>query len=391
MKINKYIEVPEYIMEIIEKLNTIPNTTSLVVGGAVRDALMNKEPNDWDVATNVPMDIIEKMFPSHDIGKNKDFGIFIAETAVDDVEIANFRTDGKDRDDDNITIVNDFETDSNRRDFTINAMGYDPIKEVIYDYHGGMDDIKNNIIKFVGNGYDRIIEDPLRMLRAIRFACAMKCNISEEDKEAITFSKEDINRVSKERIYKEFRKSDSKMGNVEFGSYILNLMNLKVFKEIFKNCDDNKITEFLYHSFTNNVKYHDRVALFLSYVKGWENMPIDNKTRMGIKAINSMKNKDFYSMSDYEIFTQVYTHNSFDYIRDYMVGMVNERLTYAEIIKRTELESYFDDKIDVIRKYKDIRKKYNGKYIMDTYNVTGKDVGIKQREVLKEIIDNGEI
>ena len=210
-----------------------PKAKAYIVGGAVRDIITGeKEPDDIDIATNLTTDQVEKIFgKSHDIGKNKDFGIAIITVDGEDMEVATFRTDGTYSDGrrpDSVEIVMDFETDAGRRDFTINAMGVDAEGNVV-DYFDGQKDIKNKVIQTVGDPDQRFEEDYIRMLRAVRFGSRLGFNISDGTMKAIQKlaknitpkkkkegeSKEDYAKragVAGERIFKELKKMAEQEG-----------------------------------------------------------------------------------------------------------------------------------------------------------------------------------
>lgn len=213
-------------IEIITRLKKEggPNARAYIVGGAVRDIVTGeKEPDDIDIATNVPVEKIEEIFgKSHDIGKNKDFGIVIVTIGGEDFEVANFRSDGKYSDGrrpDKIEIVMDFKTDAGRRDFTVNAMGVDEEGNII-DYFDGQKDIKDKVIKTVGDPEQRFSEDYIRMLRAVRFGSRLGFQISDETMAAIQKMAQNITPkqpgqekgVAGERIYKELKKMAEQEG-----------------------------------------------------------------------------------------------------------------------------------------------------------------------------------
>jgi len=213
-------------VEIITRLEKEggPKARAYIVGGAVRDIVTGeKEPDDIDIATNVPIDRIEQIFgKSHDIGKNKEFGIVIVTVDGEDFEVANFRSDGTYSDGrrpDSVKIEMDFKTDAGRRDFTINAMGVDKDGNII-DYFDGQKDIKNKLIKTVGDPEQRFGEDYIRMLRAVRFGSRLGFKISDETMAAIQKMAKNISPkeagqtkgVAGERIYKELGKMAAQEG-----------------------------------------------------------------------------------------------------------------------------------------------------------------------------------
>ena len=182
---------------------------AVIAGGAVRDVVMGRIPSDFDIATNMPVAALESLFPSHDIGKSKDFGLITITHCGHQFEVAQFRSDGKYTDGrrpDDVKLVSTFEEDSSRRDFTINSMGLTKEGEVL-DFHGGERDIRLNRINTVGDPEQRFKEDYLRMIRAARFAAVFGMKISAEVEKAIFDLRHNILNVSKERIRDELFKA----------------------------------------------------------------------------------------------------------------------------------------------------------------------------------------
>jgi len=143
-----------------------------VVGGAVRDQLLGKEPKDEDIVTSATPDEIIALFADLRVNLvGKTFGVVI----VEDIEVATFRADAYgDPGRAVVTLVGTVEDDLERRDLTINALALCPITGDIVDLHGGRDDLENRVIRFVGNAVDRIKEDPVRIIRAARFKAAIR-------------------------------------------------------------------------------------------------------------------------------------------------------------------------------------------------------------------------
>jgi len=188
--------------------------TALVVGGAVRDKLFDVQIHDVDIATNVSMEVIESLFETFDIGKNKDFGVVVIKHKNFAFEVANFRSEGdysNGRYPDKVVLEQAFEKDSQRRDFTINSLAMDS-KENIVDYQNGKQDIENKIIRTVGNPNRRFEEDYLRMLRAVRFASRLSFLIEEETFKAIQKNAHKIVEISPERISQELYKMAGQTG-----------------------------------------------------------------------------------------------------------------------------------------------------------------------------------
>ena len=142
-----------------------------LVGGCVRDQLMGRSPADWDVATDATPDRVEALF-NRVIPVGKAFGVLIVVLPQGEYEVATFRGDGDYSDGrrpDGVTFTGP-EEDVRRRDFTINALLYDPEAGCVLDYVGGVADIEQGVVRTVGDPQQRFTEDHLRLLRAVRFA-----------------------------------------------------------------------------------------------------------------------------------------------------------------------------------------------------------------------------
>jgi putative nucleotidyltransferase with HDIG domain len=192
-----------------------------LVGGCVRDLLMDREPKDWDITTNAKPEQIIGLFEKT-IYENT-FGTVIVcvpcETSENDVihetfyqvEVTPYRIEAKYSDfrhPDEVKFSDKLEDDLKRRDFTINAMAFRNSKSnsSITDMFEGLKDIKYKTIKAVGNPDDRFQEDALRMLRAVRFACQLDFSVAYETMESILKNSELIKKISEERIRDEFEK-----------------------------------------------------------------------------------------------------------------------------------------------------------------------------------------
>ena len=200
-----------------------------VVGGAVRDAILGKSPKDFDLTTDAKPDEVLDIakqggFKSVEVGKQ--FGVVI----IGGHEIATFRKDiGKGRRPDSVDFT-DIKGDVKRRDLTINALFYDIGKKQIVDLVGGIADLKKKKIRTVGKAEDRFDEDPLRKLRAVRFAGSVGGKMTKDTWAALK-KNSDISGVSAERIRDEFIKGVTKAKNVP--NYFKMLKTLGMFKQIF--------------------------------------------------------------------------------------------------------------------------------------------------------------
>ena len=200
ISINNFSDVE---IEILNKLNEYGK--GYIVGGAIRDILLGLKPKDVDFTTNLPYETLKKIFSEYTPKETgKSFGVLRIRINNIDYEIAKFRKDiyGKEK---KVSFVDDIRNDLARRDFTINAMAYNQ-KEGIIDLYNGQKDIENRIINFVGKAEERIIEDPLRVLRAFRFMSRLKFSLSENTIEAIKKQKELLKNIPEERITMEFSK-----------------------------------------------------------------------------------------------------------------------------------------------------------------------------------------
>ena len=190
-------------IEILNKLNKYGK--GYIVGGAIRDILLGLKPKDVDFATNLPYEILKTLFSEYTPKETgKSFGVLRIRINDIDYEIAKFREDiyGKEK---KVSFVDDIKNDLARRDFTINAMAYNETEGII-DLYNGQKDIENKVINFVRNAEERIIEDPLRTLRAFRFMSKLNFSLSKNTIEAIKNQKSLLKNIPEERITIEFSK-----------------------------------------------------------------------------------------------------------------------------------------------------------------------------------------
>lgn len=205
--------IPLEITNIINKFYSA-GFEAYAVGGCARDFLLDKIPKDWDITTNASPDEIQKIFP-HSFYNNK-FGTVTVQTEslkdeLKNVEVTTYRIDAlysDKRHPDEVKFTPNLEEDLARRDFTINAMALSPRgkKYEIVDPFNGQEDLKNKIIRAVGEAGKRFNEDALRMLRAIRFSVRLKFKIEEKTFNAIKDSAALLENISEERIRDEFIK-----------------------------------------------------------------------------------------------------------------------------------------------------------------------------------------
>jgi len=191
---------------IVERLR-VHEHEAFFAGGWVRDFLLRRKPKDIDIATSAPPEEVVRLFPnSTAIGAQ--FGVIQVHMYGRAYEVATFRSDNaylNGRHPSSVTFSGP-EQDAHRRDFTINGLFYDPAAERLIDYVHGRKDIKNRLIRTIGNPAMRFAEDKLRMLRAIRLACSLDFKIAPGTWEAIQKLAPEILQVSAERIRDELLK-----------------------------------------------------------------------------------------------------------------------------------------------------------------------------------------
>lgn len=195
---------PAEALDIAVRLQKAGHQT-LFCGGAVRDMLLGVQPKDYDIATSATPDEVEKLF-LHTVPVGKAFGVMLVQGGDGgQYEVATFRTDlgyADGRRPDAIRFSS-AEEDAKRRDFTINALFYDPFGKKIVDYVGGTDDIKAKRLRTVGDPRERFAEDKLRLLRAVRFAARTGFAVEARTWESVCAAAPDVAKVAPERIAAE--------------------------------------------------------------------------------------------------------------------------------------------------------------------------------------------
>jgi tRNA nucleotidyltransferase (CCA-adding enzyme) len=222
-----------------------------VVGGAVRDALLGRSPKDFDLATDALPDKVEEMMKEagfRTLPTGKAFGVINVFTDQGEYEIATFRVDGKSSDNrrpDSVQFTN-IEGDVSRRDLTINALFYDIDTGEIVDLVGGVEDLKNGVVRTVGSAQDRFGEDRLRILRAIRFAGRFGSELDPQTDAALQ-QDASLEGISGERIRDEFIKGIQSAKSQKSFFKMLDKYNL--FDWIFKGLNVDR------ESFSNGEDY----------------------------------------------------------------------------------------------------------------------------------------
>lgn len=249
-----------------------------IVGGAVRDTLLDKPIKDYDLATDAPPTKVEDMLKKANIktiGTGAAFGVINAYMNDEEYEIATFREDiGKGRRPDSVKF-SDIETDVKRRDLTINALFYDIETKEIVDLVGGMADIKNGVVRTVGDAEERFDEDRLRVLRAVRFAARVGSSLDPAIDKALK-ANNSLEGVSEERIRDEFLKGIKSAKSVKH--FLATLAKYGLLQGVFKGVEPLN---------TNFIESHDKILVMAMLLKG-----VDFET-IG-KKLNTIK----YSVSE---------------------------------------------------------------------------------------------
>jgi putative nucleotidyltransferase with HDIG domain len=194
-------------VDILQRLRSA-GFQAFLVGGCVRDLVMGLTPKDYDISTDATPEQVTRLFPES-IGVGAQFGVMLVPRPEGNVEVATFRSDGRYTDGRHPSEVRYSKTpqqDVLRRDFTINGLLYDPVKEQVLDYVGGQADINARRVRAIGDPYARFSEDRLRMLRAVRFAARLAFTLDAGAAETIRKQAVEIRQVSSERVRDEILK-----------------------------------------------------------------------------------------------------------------------------------------------------------------------------------------
>lgn len=242
------MNIPSDVKDIMKTLND-NDKECFLVGGCVRDSLYGRVPNDYDIATNAlpeeVMSIFKKAIPT-----GIQHGTVTVILNDNSYEITTYRIDGEyinNRKPENVEFVSDIKFDLSRRDFTINSFAYND-NDGLIDYFNGLSDLKNKIIRCVGDPDKRFTEDALRMLRAIRFSAQLNFKIEHNTLESIKRNSELIKNISVERIATEINKC--LLCDVPSRAFLL-LEETGLLKYIFP--DLQRCVNFNQHT-----KYHDK-------------------------------------------------------------------------------------------------------------------------------------
>lgn len=239
------IELPKEVRYIIELLNGRGHE-AYAVGGAVRDTILGRDPEDWDITTSALPEEIKSIF-NRTVDTGIEHGTVTVLMRGKSFEVTTYRIDGEyldSRHPKDIEFTGNLSEDLLRRDFTINAMAYNE-RDGLVDEYGGKEDLEEGIIRCVGDPTKRFEEDALRMLRAVRFSAQLGFTIHQDTKEAIVKLAPTIKNISSERIRDELLKLIESANP----GYIKELYNLGLTKYILPEFDEMMVCE-------QNSKHH---------------------------------------------------------------------------------------------------------------------------------------
>lgn len=202
------IQIPSHARQLLELLHSCGHE-AYVVGGCVRDALLGREPKDWDMCTSATPEEMLRCFEGERVLlTGLKHGTVTVLMEHEPYEVTTFRVDGSytdNRHPDSVTFVRDVRMDLARRDFTVNAMAYNP-RDGLIDCFGGQEDLRNGVIRCVGDADARFQEDALRIMRALRFASSYGFTLQKETAEAAVRNAGLLQSIAAERIYSEMNR-----------------------------------------------------------------------------------------------------------------------------------------------------------------------------------------
>lgn len=200
------IQLPQKVQYIIETIRTA-GYEAYAVGGCIRDSILGREPDDWDITTSAKPEDVKKLF-HRTIDTGIQHGTVTVMIEKEGFEVTTYRIDGKYEDSrhpKDVTFTASLEEDLRRRDFTVNALAYNE-QDGLIDIFEGMQDMEHKVIRCVGNAKERFTEDALRIMRAVRFSAQLGYTIEEETKAAMKELAPTLQKISAERIQVELVK-----------------------------------------------------------------------------------------------------------------------------------------------------------------------------------------
>jgi tRNA nucleotidyltransferase/poly(A) polymerase len=361
---NLKLNVPKDVKD-LHKLFKKNKKELYIVGGAVRDALLGQKPKDFDLATDAKPEEVIKILKSGGIPTigevGQQFGVVIAKTPsfAEGMEIATFREDiGKGRRPDAVEYST-IDKDVLRRDLTINALFYDIESQKVVDLVGGVADIQSNTIRTVGRAQERFDEDPLRKLRALRFAGRTGSKLEKNTAEAI-ISDNSLKDISSERIRDEFKKSVESAKSAKF--YLNMVSEFSLWGVMFPGLEINK-------TFLDTNSW----LLQITQLFG------DNPEELLKKELNKMSfsNQEIDAIVFFKRFLELKPEEAFQLSKEWSISKLDKRLLldFAKI-NRMDLKL-----VKAFLKYKPTT---NGGQVMKEFGLKGSAIGDKIKEIETE-------
>ena len=230
-------------LKILKKLNKSGHETYLV-GGCIRDILLGHKPKDFDIATSATPEQIHKLFKRSRIIGRRFKLVHIMFSARKFIEVATFRAGKVQTSNDGLVLRDNYygtlEDDVFRRDFTVNGLYYDIKKSEVIDYVGGLNDLKALKIKMIGDPSERFEEDPVRMIRAVRFRAKLNANIESQLIEAIQTNSQLLAKIPPARLYEEVIKLFHNENSIEI---FHELDRLGLLRHLFSQTKENPFVD----------------------------------------------------------------------------------------------------------------------------------------------------
>ncbi len=342
------IQLPRKVEDIIEKIQAA-GFEAYAVGGCIRDSILGREPDDWDITTSAKPEEVKKLF-NRTIDTGIQHGTVTVMLDREGFEVTTYRIDGKYEDSrhpKDVTFTASLREDLRRRDFTINAMAYNE-KDGLIDLYEGIQDIECGLIRCVGDARERFTEDALRMMRAVRFSAQLGYTIEENTKAAIKELAPTIRRISAERIQVEL----VKLMISDHPDYIRTAYETGITAQIFPEFDICMQTE-------QNNPHHcysvgEHILHTLSYVKA------DKALRLG------MLFHDIGKPGTLTVDEEGITHN-------HGHAVIGEEMT-VRIMKRLKFDNDTTDIVRKIVRYHDWKIENNMKSVRRAINHIREDI-----------------
>lgn len=384
------IDIPKNVKLIIKVLED-NGYEAYAVGGCVRDAILGRKPNDWDITTSAMPEDVKQLFH-----KTIDTGIVHGTVTVmierTGYEVTTYRIDGKYEDGrhpKNVEFTGNLVEDLKRRDFTINAMAYND-RNGIVDEFNGIGDLYGRVIKCVGNPEDRFNEDALRILRAVRFAAALDFDIEEGTREAIVKLSDNLNKISKERIQAELEKlimsNHPEKLRIAYATGITKV----IFKEIDRLAETGELESMLYKLSGMPREHYLRWAMVLCQTNREESKNILRELKFDNKTINTVSkiveaskrklpdNRSEIRRGIYEIGEEIYPQ----YLE--FMKAFNEK-------NKSEIQKIQEEYEDIIERGECVSLKglsVNGRDLLELGADRGAGVGEGLQMLLYKVLDN---